>query len=219
MYHKLTTIFTQRVHPYVLLACGLILLVLLTGLTGMWHYRYELDHLSGPPPVVAMGYAKTSAKTASLQQAGAQGAAAESGQAGGTGASQSDAAAASQAVSSAAQAENASPAAAGGVSSSAAANVAVSLSVNGSYKGQVALPGSSNQCEVLSSALQEGVIGSLDMRYNTQYRTYGVYVIDGIGDSDSVWWTYVVNGKSPPLGCSHTAVHSGDSVNWQYIKG
>jgi hypothetical protein len=96
--------------------------------------------------------------------------------------------------------------------------VAVSLSVNGVYMGKATLASTSNQCDVLSEALNAGLISNLDMRYNSQYKTYAVYVINNTGDSNAIWWTYQVNGKSPPYGCSSTAVHSGDSVNWQYVK-
>ena len=92
----------------------------------------------------------------------------------------------------------------------------ISLSVNGIHKGSVTLSTTSNQCNVLSQALNNGFISNLVMPYDSAQKTYGVYVIDGLGDPSSVWWTYTVNGRPPPLGCSYITVHNGDSVNWQY---
>jgi hypothetical protein len=57
------------------------------------------------------------------------------------------------------------------------------------------------------------------MRYNSQWGTEGVYVVNGIGDPNVVWWTYTVNGSAPPYGCGYVTVHDGDSVNWRYVKG
>lgn len=96
--------------------------------------------------------------------------------------------------------------------------VKVSLSVNSSLKGSVSLKSTANQCEVLTQAKAQGVIGSLIMKYNDALNSYGVYVIEGIGRTDQVYWTYTVNGKPPPLGCSYVTVHGGDSINWQYIN-
>lgn len=96
--------------------------------------------------------------------------------------------------------------------------ISVNLSVDGQSKGTVKLSSGSTQCDVLSSALSEHVISSLDMRYSSQYKTEGVYVIDGIGDTSTVWWTYSVNGHAPPYGCGYVTAHDGDSVNWQYVS-
>lgn len=104
------------------------------------------------------------------------------------------------------------------IGASSPTTVHVSLSVGGTYKGTVPLASTSNHCDVLAQALKVGIINGLDMRYDTVYGTYGVYVINGIGDPGTVWWTYKVNGKSPPVGCSLLQVHDGDSVNWHYIK-
>ena len=98
------------------------------------------------------------------------------------------------------------------------AMLTVKLRINGSYKGSLNLSSGSNQCQVLSKALASGIIASLDMRYYAQYGSQAVYMIDGVGDSNSVWWTYTVNGRSPPLGCSQVQVGNNDDVNWQYIK-
>lgn len=213
MFQKPNTILKHRVHPFGLLASGLIVLVLLTSLTGMWHYQYELSHTSQPAsPASAVGYTATNNKAGGLQN-GTQNVAAGSAQANKTNISKSKVASGYRAAS------TATPANPAGLGSSSPTVVEVSLGVNGSYKGKVTLSSSSNQCDVLSEARRTGLISSLDMRYNSQYKTYAVYVINDIGDSNSVWWTYQVNGKSPPYGCGYTAVHGGDSVNWQYVKG
>lgn len=99
-----------------------------------------------------------------------------------------------------------------------ASTVSTQLSVNGAAKGLVTIAANSNHCEVLSQALRNGQINSLDLRYSTQYGTYAVYMIDGVGDSNAVWWTYKVNGSSPPYGCSQMKVKNGDSVHWEYVK-
>ena len=96
--------------------------------------------------------------------------------------------------------------------------VTASLSVNGVTKGSVELASGSNQCSVLTQGLSAGLISDLDMRYSSQYGTQAVYVIDGVGDSKNIWWTFTVNGKSPPYGCSKISVNNGDSVNWKYVK-
>jgi hypothetical protein len=96
--------------------------------------------------------------------------------------------------------------------------IEVSLTINDTYAGKVALPDGKNQCDVLQEALADNIINSLDMRYSSQYKTYAVYVINGVGDSGSVWWTYKVNGISPPLGCANVKAHDGDSVTWEYVK-
>lgn len=98
------------------------------------------------------------------------------------------------------------------------ATVQVKLHIDDVYKGDVALADGKNHCDVLTRALETGVLSSLEMRYNSTYKTQAVYKINGVGDSDTVWWAYKVNGKSPPLGCSHVKVRSGDSINWEYVK-
>lgn len=92
------------------------------------------------------------------------------------------------------------------------------LSINGQQKGSVTVETGANHCDVLNKALQTGLIGSLDMRYYAQFQSYGVYVIDGIGNSDTIWWTYKVNGQSLPYGCSRATVADGDNVDWKYLK-
>ncbi len=96
--------------------------------------------------------------------------------------------------------------------------ISVVLSINGVMKGTVNISSPSNQCDVLAQALTKGLLSNLDMRYSAQYKTQAVYVIDGIGDPGSVWWTYKVNGSTPPYGCGAMPAHNGDSVNWQYVK-
>lgn len=98
------------------------------------------------------------------------------------------------------------------------ATITVSLTINDTFKGNVSLTEGSSQCDVLQQALADGLIGSLDMRYSSRYKTFGVYIIDGIGGNNAVWWTYKVNDKSPPVGCSSVKAHDGDSVLWEYQK-
>ena len=92
----------------------------------------------------------------------------------------------------------------------------VSLQINGKSTGDVSVAATASQCDVLNDALAQGVITSLDMRYFASLASYGVYTINGQGDSNQVWWVYSVNGKSPPVGCSKLGVSSGEIINWQY---
>lgn len=93
----------------------------------------------------------------------------------------------------------------------------VLLTINGSSAGSVNVSSGANQCDVLSQALSEGGIKSLNMRYNSDLGTYGVYQINGIGQENAVWWVYKVNGQSPNQGCSFIKVNNGDSVEWSYL--
>ncbi len=95
--------------------------------------------------------------------------------------------------------------------------IKVSLSINGSPVGQVDMKSSQNHCEVLSEALSQKKIKSLDMRYNKDFKTSVVYLVNGIGKKDSVWWGFKVNGKSPDQGCSYINVKNGDSSDWSYL--
>jgi hypothetical protein len=221
LFHKLHILLKRPVHPYALLASGLAILILGTALSGMWHYQYELAHRAEPP---APTLAKAAIKGASTQPSDdssslpAQSEATSEA----TATSQPGAKPSSPPTSKGSNQSAAAPVQPNVVASPPASNpsmVTVSLSINGNSKGSVTLASSSNECEVLSSALSSGMLSNLDMRYNAQYKTYVVYVINGIGDSNAVWWTYTVNGKSPPYGCSGTAVRGGDVVNWQYVKG
>jgi len=93
----------------------------------------------------------------------------------------------------------------------------VLLTINGSSVGSVNVPSGANQCDILSQALSEKEIESLNMRYNSDLGTYGVYQINGIGQENVVWWVYKVNGQSPNQGCSFIKVNNGDSVEWSYL--
>ena len=223
MFKKLTGKLKRQAHPFVVLAAGLTLIGLITSLSGILNYQYELDHLSSPTiSTVAKAQPAGLAKNTSgkLGQAATQELAGSSGQSGGSAGTKPNPSNARQPVA-ANTASNSAAAAAGQQTPAGAPNVSavtVSLSVNGVQRGNISLSGASNQCDVLTRALDTGLISDLDMRYNSQYGTYAVYVIDGIGDSDSVWWTYTVNGKSPPVGCGKLPVHAGDSINWQYVK-
>lgn len=93
----------------------------------------------------------------------------------------------------------------------------VSLSIGGSLVGTVDLSNGANQCDVLSQALAQGKIQSLNMRYNNDMGTNAVYQINGIGKENAVWWGFKVNGQSPSQGCSYIKVNNGDNVLWEYV--
>jgi len=95
--------------------------------------------------------------------------------------------------------------------------IQANLSVNGSSGFTVSVAEGSNQCDVLSKALADGKISSLNMRYDSNFETFAVYQINGLGKENSVWWTYLVNGQSPNQGCSFMKVKNNDSVEWKYI--
>jgi hypothetical protein len=82
---------------------------------------------------------------------------------------------------------------------------------------QVSIPDGANQCDVLSKALEQGKITQLNMRYDSNYKTYAVYQINGLGKENSIWWVYKVNGQSPNQGCSYIKANSGDNIEWRYI--
>jgi hypothetical protein len=92
----------------------------------------------------------------------------------------------------------------------------VSLSVNESSVGNVTLEEGSNQCDVLTKALEQGKISQLLIRYVSSLGTNGVYQINGIGKDNVVWWVYTVNDQSPSQGCSLVTAKSGDTVAWEY---
>lgn len=81
----------------------------------------------------------------------------------------------------------------------------------------IELPSGSDHCEVLKKALEGGNINDLDMRYNEEFKTNGVYVISGLGKTDSPWWVYKINGADAPAGCSQVKVNPGDKITWEYI--
>ncbi|HSX19351.1 MAG TPA: DUF4430 domain-containing protein [Candidatus Saccharimonadales bacterium] len=92
----------------------------------------------------------------------------------------------------------------------------VSLKINGASAGNVDVPQGSNQCDVLSKALDQGKISSLNMRYESNYGSNAVYQINGIGNPNSVWWVYKVNGNSPSEGCSKVSANSNNNIEWEY---
>lgn len=94
--------------------------------------------------------------------------------------------------------------------------LSVTLQINGAAAGTVSIPDGSNHCDVLIAAKKSGVISDLELKYNETMKSYGVQVINGQGDSNIVWWVYIVNGKSPPLGCSHVLAKQNDIINWKY---
>jgi hypothetical protein len=201
-----------------LLGSGLIALILFTGLGGLWNYQGELTDQLASAQTSAITAKPASpnpaaqAKTTVLSQGTAA-----SSQPAQAGTAQPQSHTGLTAAASTAQAGKASPANPASTTQTPA-TVSLALSINGQAKGNVTLPVGSDQCDVLSQALTDGVISSLDMSYSAQYGTEAVYVIDGIGDPSSVWWTYTVNGHAPPYGCAYVTAHNGDSVNWQYVK-
>ena len=104
-----------------------------------------------------------------------------------------------------------------------AQNLSVELSLKTSASAQegapvsVELPAGSDHCEVLKKALEQGKITGLDMRYQEEYKTNGVFVINGIGKPDSPWWVYKINGEDAPLGCSEIKIAQGDKILWEYL--
>lgn len=207
------------------LGAGLLIIGLVTTLGGLWNYQNELnDHLAAAPsqPVIALTAQKDAAgnknhasKTGSGKD-GLSGLAVNGGSAIGAPAGQTgrDLPSAVTGGGSSRRVSNDSSA-----SDKPVSIISVSLSVNGQAQGRVRVAAGSSQCDVLSQALSQGAIRSLDMRYSSQWGTEGVYVINGMGDPDVVWWTYTVNGSAPPYGCGYVTAHQDDSINWRYIKG
>ena len=97
-----------------------------------------------------------------------------------------------------------------------ASKINVTLSVDGGSSSEITIDNGANQCDVLTKALEQGKIQSLNMRYDNSLGSNGVYQINGIGKDNSIWWTYKVNGKSPSQGCSYVKANNGDSVEWNY---
>ncbi len=93
----------------------------------------------------------------------------------------------------------------------------VTVSITGLPNFSLSIPPDLNHCDVLNQALQQGKIRSVNMKYDTTYKTYGVYQINEIGKENQVWWTYKVNEKAPPLGCSYVKVNNNDSISWIYV--
>ena len=106
----------------------------------------------------------------------------------------------------------------GSISKPPQQDIQVTLYINNVNKGQIQLDSGMSHCQVLSQALQQGAIQNLDMRYSEQYNTMAVYVINGLGEANEIWWAYRVNGKPPPFGCSKIIAQNGDQVVWSYVK-
>lgn len=98
-----------------------------------------------------------------------------------------------------------------------AQKIKVLLSINGSPVGQIDMTSDQNQCDILTEALAQKRIKSLDMRYNKDFKTSVVYLVNGIGKKDSIWWGFKVNGKLPDQGCSYINVKNRDSTDWSYL--
>jgi len=73
-----------------------------------------------------------------------------------------------------------------------------------------------NHCQVLEAALAQGKLSSLNLKFFPSLSSYAVYQINGLGDTNQVWWTYSVNGQQPPYGCSQVMVNQGDFIHWTY---
>ena len=100
---------------------------------------------------------------------------------------------------------------------SAPQDLMISLIINGSSVGSMNVTNGSNQCDVLSQALSQGKIQSLNMRYNNDMGTNAVYQINGLGKENAVWWVFKINGQSPSQGCSYIKVNNGDNILWEYL--
>lgn len=94
----------------------------------------------------------------------------------------------------------------------------VSLKINNQTAGSVSVPPGSNQCDVLAKALEQGVIQSLNMRWDADKQTYGVYQINDVGNPEKVTWVYEVNDTSPFKGCSHIAANANDIIHWKHLN-
>lgn len=73
-----------------------------------------------------------------------------------------------------------------------------------------------NHCQILEAALAQGKLSSLNLKFFPSLSSYAVYQINGLGDTNQVWWTYSVNGQQPPYGCSQVIVNQGDVIHWTY---
>lgn len=208
----LSKILKVKVPPVVILISGLLIIGLLTALSGILHYGNELNNNSetivsntlGKPNKLIQNTKNSKDKTNNGQSY--------------TNDSSNNIFSEDSNPTSVQTTNN--PTSSKSVNAASGTNISyvkVFLSVNSNPKGSVILKSTANQCDVLRQASADGLI-SLDMRYNSQLKSYAVYVINGIGNKNSVWWTYTVNAKPPPLGCSYITVHDGDLINWQYIK-
>jgi hypothetical protein len=208
----------NQLQRFGLLIAGLTMLTLFTALSGLWHYQNELSSQSAGVQALAKTAKQTTPNPAVKSTAAAQ--SLEPGNAMSTPAttSQNPSTAGPTTAKSTAQSKNIASTTSQPAAAASPAIISLTLSVNGQAKSTVKLATGSSQCDLLSQALTDGIISSLDMRYSSQYGTEAVYVIDGIGDPGSVWWTYTVNGHAPPYGCAYVTAHNGDAVNWQYAK-
>lgn len=206
-----------QLSPNILLVGGLVILTLVTTLGGLWHYQYELGHST---QLSTTGSAATHAKTntGATSAAGSSVADAIQQQVSNTKTSKTSASSNSSSTSDSSTAATQAQSQTSANPIPTVQKVSLSLSVNGAAKGTVTLPSGDTQCQVLSEALADGLISDLNMRYSSEYGTNAVYVINGQGDPDVINWTYTVNRKLPPYGCSKVTAHDGDVVNWQYIK-
>ena len=93
----------------------------------------------------------------------------------------------------------------------------ISVSIDSGNSFQLSVEQEKNNCDVLSQALSEGKLSSLNMQYNPSFSSYAVYQINGLGQEGQVWWTYSVNDKNPPLGCSQVQVQNNDQIRWMYV--
>lgn len=96
--------------------------------------------------------------------------------------------------------------------------VTATLMVNGVTQGKVSVDTGTTQCGLIVQALVDGVINQLTIKYNSSYKSRGVYQINNQGDANNMLWVYAVNGSEPPVGCDSVTVHDNDSVNWQYLR-
>lgn len=96
--------------------------------------------------------------------------------------------------------------------------VTATLMVNGVVQGKVSVATGTTQCGLIVQALVDGVINQLTIKYNSSYKSRGVYQINNQGDANNMLWVYAVNGAEPPVGCDSVTVHDNDSVNWQYLR-
>jgi len=102
-------------------------------------------------------------------------------------------------------------------SEKAVSDYKINVSITGISGFELSIAQGANHCDVLSTALSQGKISSLNMKYDENLKTYAIYQINGLGKENSVWWVYEVNGQSPSQGCSYIKVNNGDKIEWKYI--
>lgn len=198
--------------PYAVLITGLAVVTLLTAWAGIWEYHYQLSHST-----TIGGKKAVQAEHQASQAAAGQLVATPASQPQQSGSSLPKTIRAPKVSSPGPSQQTTSSPTASPVNTEPQ-TINLSLFINNQFTGNVTLSNDANQCDVLSQALAQGVLSSLDMRYSKDYGTYGVYVINGQGDPNTIWWTYKVNGVAPPYGCAYITAHQGDQVSWQYVK-